>query len=321
MASWYIIYNGNKTRSRGGQRREKNQGRQRRGVRGGALASGFVLVSLASYHPGDPSIFSNARVHQRLRKGGCVFSGSVLQAFGLSAFLLPIALGTAGATARRQDGWRKITVRLCASTVCAVALTVLLTVQWKYWSYRGSLILTGGAFGAWLSDAMLLQLNQTGANIFALAVFLASFALATPYAVLKFVAVRVWSGSAILGRAAQVAVTRRVPPAWAWFKAWAGSRYRDLNLVERVHKYLPKKKAAVMASEPCHHRHPQPEAGCVRNGTDSDETVDLLTSKTPTILPAPGSVAQGTGKSGPLRSKKAHEVFDGQAGTMAPANA
>ena len=40
-----------------------------------------------------------------------------------------------------------------------MSLTVFLTLQWKYWPYSGTLLLTGGAFGAWFADLLIGQFN------------------------------------------------------------------------------------------------------------------------------------------------------------------
>ena len=74
-------------------------------------------------------------------------------------------------------------------SVAVISLAVFLTLQWKFWPYSGGLILTGGAFGAWVADLLMHQFNSFGSSIVSLLVFSLAVALSTPVSVARFGAV------------------------------------------------------------------------------------------------------------------------------------
>ncbi|MGZ3697981.1 MAG: DNA translocase FtsK, partial [Bdellovibrionota bacterium] len=145
----------------------------------------FALFSLATYHPGDPSVFSNAHgVAQNAcgRVGGYLASFT-LQCFGLGAFLIPAALFFMAAGVHRREGSLKVFATLGGMAVAVISLTVFLALQWKYWPYAGSLLLTGGALGTWVSEILIHQFNPLGSSIVSLVVFCVAIALSTPVSV------------------------------------------------------------------------------------------------------------------------------------------
>src|SRR5580658_8893864 len=116
------------------------------------FASGlFVLAAMWTYVPSDPSFFSNFRgpVHNACGRVGAYLASGLLQSFGLGAFLIPAALAFVAATLHRREGVVRLVSTLGGMSVAVLSLTVFLTLQWKYWPYGGSLMLTGGALGVW----------------------------------------------------------------------------------------------------------------------------------------------------------------------------
>ena len=148
----------------------------------------FALISLLSYNAADPSLFSNSHAVPLNACGrvGAYLSSVLLQWFGMGSFLVPAALLFMATTLYKREGSVKVVGTLGGMTVAVMALTVFITLQWTYWPYAGTLILTGGAFGAWVSQILLKQFNSVGSSIFTLLVFCVALALSTPVSVAKF---------------------------------------------------------------------------------------------------------------------------------------
>jgi len=150
----------------------------------------FAVFALLTYHSTDPSPLGNATGSARNACGkvGAWFASVLLEAFGIAAFLTPAALVFMAATVLKREGSVKLIGLFGGMIVATIALTVFLSLQWKYWPYSGSLLLTGGVFGAWLSDLLSKQFNIAGATIVSLLVFALSLALSTPLSVARVIA-------------------------------------------------------------------------------------------------------------------------------------
>ena len=148
----------------------------------------FALISLLTYNAADPSLFSNSHGAPQNACGrvGAYLSSALLQWFGMGSFLVPAALLFMATTLYKREGSSKVVGTLGGMTVAVMALTVFITLQWTYWPYAGTLILTGGAFGAWVAQALLKQFNSVGSSIFTLLIFCVALALSTPVSVAKF---------------------------------------------------------------------------------------------------------------------------------------
>lgn len=145
----------------------------------------FVLVSLFTYHPADPSLFTatTGLVQNACGKVGAYLAAVFFECFGIAAFLVPAAFFFISASLYKREGGLRLLGTLSGMTVAVLSLTVFLTLQWKYWSYAGSLLLTGGAFGVWFAEILVAQLNSLGSSIVSLLVFCLSLALSTPVSV------------------------------------------------------------------------------------------------------------------------------------------
>jgi len=148
----------------------------------------FALIAILTYYPADPSLFSNAHGLARNACGrvGAFLSSLVLQCFGMGAFLLPAALYFMAATIHRREGVIRVIATLGGMTVAVMALTVFLALQWQYWPYSGTMLLTGGAFGAWVSEGLVKQLNPVGSSIVSLLVFCLALVMSTPVSIARF---------------------------------------------------------------------------------------------------------------------------------------
>jgi MFS family permease len=150
-----------------------------------ALAA-FSLAALFSYHPRDPSFFSRVSDPNGLVIGnlcgkiGASLAAIFLQMFGMGGFLLPFALLFVAVTVYEKEGWSKVFAVLAGMAVSALAVTVFLSLQWKFVRFAGTSLLTGGILGAWISNFLSDYLNYLGATIVSLLVFGVSLVLCTP---------------------------------------------------------------------------------------------------------------------------------------------
>jgi S-DNA-T family DNA segregation ATPase FtsK/SpoIIIE len=150
-------------------------------------ASIFALVAFCTYNPSDPSAFSNAAgpASNACGKVGAYLAAAFLQWFGLGAFIVPAALFFMATTVFKREGSVRLWGTVGGMTVAVIALAVFLSLQWKFWPYSGSLILTGGAFGAWVADLLVKQFNSFGSSMVSLLVFFLAIALSTPVSIAR----------------------------------------------------------------------------------------------------------------------------------------
>ena len=145
----------------------------------------FLLCALVTYSPQDPSFFSNfnGEPHNACGRVGAMMASLILQWFGMGGFLVPAATFFMAYVIHRGEGMTRVVGTLGGMTVAVMSLTVFLTLQWKYWPYGGALLLTGGAFGAWVADQLVQQFNALGSSIVSLLVFCLAIVLSTPVSI------------------------------------------------------------------------------------------------------------------------------------------
>jgi DNA segregation ATPase FtsK/SpoIIIE-like protein len=148
----------------------------------------FTLVSLLSYHPADSSLFSlsgSGPAQNACGRVGAWIASVLLQTLGMSAFLSPIGFVFAAIALLKQEGGYRALGSLAGMGIAALAATVFLSQQWKYFPFGGTLLLTGGFLGEWVTRQLAVELNQTGTSIVAAMVFGLAIALATPISVVS----------------------------------------------------------------------------------------------------------------------------------------
>ncbi len=148
----------------------------------------FILAALITHHPTDPSFLSNSTSPAQNACGwvGATLSALLLHGVGLGAFLVPAALFFLSATLYQKETPTRIIGTLSGMLIAVMALTVFLTLQWKTWPYAGVQILTGGAFGTWISGLLIRPLNPVGGSIISLLIFALAIALSTPMSIALF---------------------------------------------------------------------------------------------------------------------------------------
>lgn len=148
----------------------------------------FVLVALITHHPSDPSFLSNSNAQAQNACGwvGSTLSALLLYSVGLGSFLVPAALFFLSTTLYQKETPVRITGTLIGMLFAVISLTVFLTFQWPTLPYAGTEILTGGAFGTWLTHLIMKPLNAVGGSILSLLVFCLAIALSTPVSIALF---------------------------------------------------------------------------------------------------------------------------------------
>ena len=141
------------------------------------FSSVFLTLSLASYHPSDPSLnTATSAVEPGNLTGttGAYVADFLLQTFGLSSLLLPFFLLVVG----WKWIWSKPIDRQPARIIGAILLTAscAATLSLTTDGYILETLLPGGVIGLLTSGTLISVLNLTG-TILVLAPFAAAFAL------------------------------------------------------------------------------------------------------------------------------------------------
>lgn len=137
-----------------------------------ALAA-FLLISLVSYNPSDPSLFSSAAAGRKIAnfggRAGSWLADLALQAFGLAAFLVPFMLAFLGVRAVMVGGRKHLLAKAAAFATLLVLLCPLLELFFQSVAFRGTKIPSGGFLGDVLNSLFHGVLNSTGTLIVLLA--------------------------------------------------------------------------------------------------------------------------------------------------------
>jgi len=151
----------------------------------------FLLVSLVSYSPFDPSwntaTFA-AKPVNLMGRLGAVLADLLLQAFGLAAYAFPILILALGwnwvrSSAIRTPGAKVIGSALLVGSTCAAF------GFGTSWRPIANLLPPGGVVGAVLADALMAWINLTGAAMFTAVCWILGLYLATAFEISKLGAV------------------------------------------------------------------------------------------------------------------------------------
>ena len=154
------------------------------------LGSGlYVLLSLLSFHSGDPSFNNN--LHTAVRNyGGTVgahLADLCYQLFGLPALLIP---GAQFLFAWRLLKFRDLKVRaykVAAFVILLLSLSGLVALHWRRITLFGQTVSeAGGATGRLLLDTLRSYLNLGGAALFLTVFFLVALILSTRFSLVLF---------------------------------------------------------------------------------------------------------------------------------------
>ena len=149
-----------------------------------------VALSLASYHPEDPSWNTAAAVvkpSNLIGRWGAHVADALLQIAGLGAFTLPILLFLLAWKWLRSEAIEAQYAKFSGASmlVTGVCTAFSLSPQWRPF---GSAIAAGGLLGTVCAEYLLRQLNTTGAILFT-----ASWLILSLYLVSRFSMSMVWA--------------------------------------------------------------------------------------------------------------------------------
>lgn len=195
-------------------------------------AAGVVLLagaaswalSLASFHPGDPSwnmAGGSATPANWMGHPGAHLADASFQLLGAVAYLLPCFLFLVAVQQFRAKSlvhrWAKVTGSLTLLT-CLATLGALF-VPWKL---HGEITLPGGAVGALLSGYLVGVFNPSGAALVTLTVVVLALYLSTSFTLSWFVTPVLWPARKMAAAGA----------AWSAWRAGRAERRREKRLLE-----------------------------------------------------------------------------------------
>jgi len=150
----------------------------------------FSLISLLSFHPGDPCLFFNAggagRVHNLFGVFGANFAGILVGLFGIGAFWLPL-LCLLGSLLFFGENAGQVLLPLAAGGVLLIITTgSLLAFRQNHYLLFGSRFSAGGIIGIPLKAFVVRYSNPAGGAIILLLMWLIGFIMATGFSVVAF---------------------------------------------------------------------------------------------------------------------------------------
>ncbi len=149
------------------------------------LAALFLLFSLVSYHPVDPSWNTAAEVVRPVNltgRVGATLSDLLLQTFGLAAYALPVLIALLGLRWLRSAPIHSVSAKFLGGLllILSAATAVSLLPDWRP---IGGLIPAGGLLGTLLAEYLIGELNVAGAAIATCACLIISIYLVSAFRV------------------------------------------------------------------------------------------------------------------------------------------
>jgi S-DNA-T family DNA segregation ATPase FtsK/SpoIIIE len=148
------------------------------------LAVGVLLAfSLATYHPGDPSLFHRAadepaRTRNLIGPAGAHVSALAFSFFGLTCLLIPVFLLVGGWRRLRRREGSKVVGRGFGALLLLASTPALLQLTMGRIAWRDGSVAAGGAFGKLLADLLQSRFNLLGSLLVLAAAALIGTALA-----------------------------------------------------------------------------------------------------------------------------------------------
>ncbi len=152
----------------------------------------FTLISLVSFHPGDPSLnhaVSTDRVANLFGVAGAHLAGALISLFGLGAFWMPILLLVVSVHFFGHHSREALACTLVGGLVLVV-ITGSLISRWA--APQVELILfsrpyaAGGLLGEAVKNFTLRYMNSTGGTIILVLLWLVGLILATGFSLVRF---------------------------------------------------------------------------------------------------------------------------------------
>ncbi|MGD8251098.1 MAG: DNA translocase FtsK [Desulfobacterales bacterium] len=149
----------------------------------------FILISLVSYHPGDPSFLKAGPagpVKNLFGKTGGYVSGALIGLFGLGAFWLPILFLLASIHFFGENHGKTLWLIFGGGLLLVVTTGSLLALQQDSYVLFGNRFSAGGLVGIPFKVFLIRYLNTAGATILLAILWLIGFILTTGFSLMSF---------------------------------------------------------------------------------------------------------------------------------------
>jgi S-DNA-T family DNA segregation ATPase FtsK/SpoIIIE len=144
----------------------------------------FLLLSLISYSPLDPSFFSYASsrakgIHNWMGIVGAYISSLLFQGFGFPSFLIPFAIGVFSISFIFRWEWKYLPLKWGGWLVILITTSALVGLWLKPLMIYPQDLLVGGFIGEIFSRNLVRYFNRPGATILLLLILIIAFVLGT----------------------------------------------------------------------------------------------------------------------------------------------
>ncbi|HVQ29261.1 MAG TPA: DNA translocase FtsK, partial [Vicinamibacteria bacterium] len=215
----------------------------------------MLLISLATFNPGDPAPFFKAGSSGPARNfigpfGAFLAELLVAQLFGVAALLIPLVLGLFGWKLFWCKPIEAPYTKAFGIGLLLLSLTAFLTLTFASVAFEGEIVRAGGATGQLMAGLLIADFGRTGAYIVVATSLFVSLILSTQFSFASF----------LQGGLGRIAVRVR-----AWRTAWAHwqeTRRKDRMRREVIRKHTQNRETAGESL---------PRVRKVRSGAGADE--------------------------------------------------
>jgi S-DNA-T family DNA segregation ATPase FtsK/SpoIIIE len=202
----------------------------------------FMLGSLLSYSPADPSIH-NAKAlgstHNLFGVFGSHSASIFIGLFGLGAFWLPILLLFASIHFFCKHPRRAVVLTIVGGILLVITTGSLLAFQQNHHLIFGSKFSSGGIIGIPLTSFLVKYANTTGAAIILILVWIIGFILATGFSMISFIRL-CWRLAVIVSNRIKTLIV-----IWNERRAKA----KKLSKIQKEHRSKKEKKIQIKTPE------------------------------------------------------------------------
>lgn len=150
----------------------------------------FILISLLSYSPADPSINnakSTGEIHNLFGIFGAHLAGILIGLFGLGAFWIPVLFLLSSIQVFGDRSGRAIATALCGGILLIITTGSLFAFKQDHYLIFGSKFSAGGIIGIPFKTFLVTYSNHTGAAIILILIWLIGLILATGFSLMAFI--------------------------------------------------------------------------------------------------------------------------------------
>ena len=155
------------------------------------LTSLFLLLSLISYDPQDPSWASTASIQRKVTnfggKAGASTAEILLQVLGFTSFIIPFVLCYLAIQTFSSKEEKHFLSKIAAIIFLILILSALLYSLVQELNWRGARVPSGGFVGNMLSSLFVQYFNHTGTVLILLSLLILFFILSTRFSISKLI--------------------------------------------------------------------------------------------------------------------------------------